>query len=275
MQNPALSREDGAQLLEQAFAQFNAASLKLESRYKELQSEVTTLQDRLEEKDLEVQRAQRLATLGQTAAAIAHEIRNPLGAMKLFVSLLRSEVSGRSAEEQLVSEIDRCITSLDNVVSNILQFSRGSALTFHPTNLEQLAREQCEVLQRLWGAELVLSLASSGSAYLEANEDALRQVLRNLLQNAAQAVRGKGTITLEIDGSRLNEVHLAVMDDGPGIPQQVLGTLFEPFITTKREGTGLGLALVRQIVQHHRGSIRASNRGGARFDLVLPRRQKD
>lgn len=265
-------RDQSLKLLEAAFARFTETGERLEARYQALLDETQLLKQQLREKEKEVKRAEKLATLGETAAAIAHEVRNPLGAIKLFISLLRRDVKEIPSAVTLVDQIDTSIISLNHVVENILQFSRGKALTFSPVNLHSLALEQVEMLRPGQAEVSKLSCVLRGSPFLVANEVALRQVLHNLVLNALQATRSQGTVIIDIDGEGQEQVHLTVQDDGPGIPEQVLGSIFDPFVTTKNEGTGLGLAIVQQLVAQHGGTIQADNAPGARFVVSLPRR---
>lgn len=268
-------RDQSLKLLEAAFTRFNETGERLELRYQALLAETEDLRQQLREKEKEVKRSEKLATLGETAAAIAHEVRNPLGAIKLFLSLLRRDVKAIPSAVTLVDQIDTSISSLNHVVENILQFSRDKPLIFAPVNLEAIVLEQIEILRPENGRLNQITCHVSGSPFLVANEVALRQIIHNLVLNALQATRYQGTIDITIEGHDLNQLTMIVKDDGSGIPEQLLATVFDPFVTSKNEGTGLGLAIVHQLVQQHHGSISVENRGGALFSVVLPRRPQD
>lgn len=255
----------------EAFERFTQASSRLEEKYLELQRETEDLRRQIKEKDEKIKRAERLSMLGETAAGIAHEIRNPLGAIKLFVSMLRRDLADRPQANKLVNEIDRSVTSLDQVVGNILSFSSQKTLALAPINLHALIKEQREHFICGTAAQAKIELNLKGSPFMLGNDGALRQVFYNLLLNALQATRYKGHITISVSDTEQNEVQIIVQDNGPGIPEELLGKVFDPFVTNKNEGTGLGLTVVRNIVEQHGGRAHACNRCGAEFSIVLPR----
>lgn len=257
-------------LLEQAFRRFNQASSKLEAKYQQLSLETNRLREQLHQKDLEIQRNERLATLGKTAAALAHEVRNPLGAIKLFLSLLRQDLADRPAALELIDQVGICIGTLDSVVSNILQFSRDQKPTFMPLNLHSIIQEQCALLEPLGTDRFAIQLDLQATPFIIGDQHGLRRVFSNLLLNSHQALNGHGQLRIE-SFDQENNVAVLVADNGPGIPERVIDTLFEPFVTTKNSGNGLGLAVVKQVLDQHNGSITVKNESGAQFLLLLPR----
>lgn len=258
-------------LLEQAFERFSEASKRLESRYEALLKETEVLREQIREKDLAIKRAEKLSMLGETAAAIAHEVRNPLGAMKLFVSLLQRDMADRPESGKLLSHIDQNISTLDHVVSNILQFAKKQSVSMSPVNVHSILREQVEHF-RMGPASSGISMNLEGEQFILGNEHALRQVFYNLLLNAQQATRYQGSIEITSRRNGDGTLELCIRDSGAGIDNTVLEKVFDPFVTTKNEGTGLGLAVVRQIVEEHGGSIRAANASGAQFTISFPQK---
>jgi len=256
-------------LLDQAFERFNDASSKLQERYEELARETDSLRERLRLKELEVKRAERLSTLGEMSAAIAHEVRNPLGAMKLFLSLLRDECAGNSGALSIVQQIETGATAIDNVVANILQFSRQKALPLEPVDLVAVLDDLRKYVGQICNQPEVLKVEITRPCRLIANESALRQAFNNLILNALQATRFLGPVEIRVSREE-QDICITVCDNGPGITAELLTTIFEPFVTSKNEGTGLGLAIVRQIIEHHGGTISARNNGGAVFNIRLP-----
>lgn len=256
-------------MLEQAFERFNEASKRLEVRYEALLRETEILREQVREKDLAIQRAEKLAMLGETAAGIAHEVRNPLGAMKLFVSLLQRDLADRPESVKILSHIDQNICTLNHVVSNILQFAKKQNVSFSPVNVHSILSEQIEHF-KLGPASSIFSVSLVGEPFLMGNEHALRQVFYNLLLNAQQATRYQGQIWVSANRETGGSLKIVVRDSGPGIESAVMEKVFDPFVTTKNEGTGLGLAVVRQIVEDHGGTIAGSNNGGAEFTLSFP-----
>lgn len=256
-------------LLEKAFARFTEASERLETQYSALLQETEVLREQVREKDLAIKRAEKLALLGETAAAIAHEVRNPLGAMRLFVSLLEQDLAGKPESLKILSHIDQSISTLDHVVSNILQFAKKTSATMAPVHVHSIIREQVEHFT-LSPRSAAITLDFQGSPFIQGNEHALRQVFFNVLLNAQQATRYQGRIDVSCRSLSTGDLEIRIHDDGPGIEEAVLQKLFEPFTTTKNEGTGLGLAVVRQIVEDHKGQVSALNEGGATFVLRFP-----
>ena len=253
----AVSNLERFRLLEGAFASFSSASERLEQRYEELQKEVEQLHAQLSAKDIEIKHAERLATLGKTAAAVAHEVRNPLGAIKLYLSMLREDLADQKSSLQLIDHVDGSIARIENVVSNILHFAKGSTLVLTPINLHSLIRAQREYFltmhpQLVGGIELDLK----GGELMLGHEDSLRQLFFNLFHNAFQAMEFNGHVYVSTWGRVGDDgLEITVRDEGPGIAPEIHERLFEPFVTNRGNGTGLGLAIVHQIVMQHGGSI--------------------
>jgi len=261
-------------MLMAAFEKFKEASSKLEERYSALRGEAEYLRKELQKKEIEVRRAERMAVLGQTAAALAHEVRNPLGAMKLFASLLREDLKALPKSIVLVDEIERSIGALDGVVSNVLQFAKEHESNLLPININSIISDQITVFKKLDRKDGVgFVTALSGASYILGNEQLLRQIFYNLFLNAAQAMHYKGTITVSTSTiKRETEEWLAISikDTGPGIPNHIIDNIFEPFVTGRDEGTGLGLAIVKKILDQHKAQIIVSNQDGAEFIIKFP-----
>jgi signal transduction histidine kinase len=273
MKNVAINIENSTEalVLADAFERFNAASARLEEHHEELQDEITTLKEKLREKEQEIEKAARLATLGETAAAIAHEVRNPLGAIKLFLSLLKQDVQGNAGAQKLITQIDAGIVSIEHVVSNILHFTKETPQNIAPVNLHALLHEQAALLEPLHKGKASIEIKASGNPYLPGDEHGLRRAIYNLLLNALQATRFTGKVTISCTRDENTPLTIECRDNGPGIPEQIIPKLFEPFVTSKNEGTGLGLAIVKRIIQQHGGVIRACNDNGAVFTISFQR----
>ena len=266
----APARMDETRALAGAMAAFSEASERLEARYLVLVSETESLREQLRVKEETIKKNERLATLGQMSAALAHEIRNPLGAIKLFVSLLRDDVRDNSNAAELVAEIERSITRLDDVVGNVLQLSRGHRLLMSPCNVHAIIDDAISHFRALSRGRATIHLSLRASPLIAGTETGIRQVVANLLTNSLQATAYVGTITITTCDSG-EYLELVVQDNGPGFPPSLLEHLGEPFMSAKNEGTGLGLAVVRTIVQAHGGTLSASNSGGARVAVTFHR----
>ena len=222
-----------------------------------------------------VERSRRLVELGQVAAGLAHEVRNPLASISGCVELLRV-AKGLSEEDQRVLGIVLRETGrLDQLLTRFLEFTRPAPPHARRVDLALVTAETLEVFARDPAASAVEIERALAPTSLECDPDQIRQVLWNLLVNAAQAMResGKGR-RIRVACAPLPDggASLAVEDDGPGIPPADAARVFTPFFTTKANGTGLGLAVVQRIADAHGGSVSAgaSPEGGARFALRLP-----
>jgi signal transduction histidine kinase len=265
-------RPEGITELSQMLERFNESSSKLELRYEALMQEVDNLRRQLAAKEEEIKRSERLSMLGETAAALAHEVRNPLGAITLFISMLKTDLKDRPQSVTLVEEIEKSVTSLNAVVSNVLHFAKNNALHRGPMNLHSLVQEIVQHFSRLYGTTAQFSLQMGGNPFIVADAESIRQCLYNLFTNALQVTSYRGAISVCLsDAGDEGAVRLVVSDNGPGIPSEIMPRIFEPFASGRREGTGLGLSIVKRIVEAHGGSIVARNTPGAEFVMSLPR----
>jgi signal transduction histidine kinase len=225
--------------------------------------------------ETEMARRERLATMGNMAAAVAHEIRNPLNAVSMGLQRLGAEFQPAEADEyrRLVGLMHGEVGRLNTIVEEFLSLARPVALTLAPLGADEALRDLAALLEAE-AAKRGVRVGVEAPADLpavRADRPRLAQVLLNLGLNALEAMPGGGTLTLraEAAGDRLV---LSVADTGTGIAPEVLPRLFEPYVTTKPRGLGLGLAIARRIVEAHGGRIEvASEPGrGSRFAVVLP-----
>jgi two-component system sensor histidine kinase HydH len=217
---------------------------------------------------------EKLASLGQLAAAIAHEVRNPLGVIRsaaqgVAEGLPPGDDDGQRACSFIQHEIDR----LNNVISALLAFARPPSLAQRSVAVGELLDAALLLAgDDLKGKQLhVRRDEAPDLPGVEADPDLMSQVLLGLLANAAQASATGAELTLEASRAG-SSVEIAVADRGPGVPAEIRSRVFEPFFTTRPRGTGLGLAIARQIVEAHGGTIEVGDRagGGARFAVRLP-----
>ncbi|MCB0318485.1 MAG: hypothetical protein KDD56_06985 [Bdellovibrionales bacterium] len=264
-----------ATALQEAFLRFNKASEDLQRKYSALKIETESLREQVKEKDLEIKRAEKLAMLGETAAGIAHEIRNPLGAIKLFISILKEDMAELPNSLKILNQIDKSVGTLDHVVSNILQFSKRKKSIFSPVNLASLINEQVNHFCSDTSS-IKFKLRIEGQPFVSGNEHSLRQVFYNLFLNACQSMKYTGEVQVHSFDDEQGNFVVLIKDNGDGIPEDILPRIFEPFVTSKNEGTGLGLSIVKQILDEHGAVIKASNAGidkkGAIFTISFNRK---
>jgi signal transduction histidine kinase len=278
-QPPALSdreRELGA-----IITAYNDVTERLKESHDRLQREVRRLSLEVADKNRELARRERLVALGEMAAGLAHEIRNPLGGIQLFACLLARDLADRPQQCALAQKISKGVQTLEKLVTDILAFAGQAEPRFRPVDLPRLIDETLDLARATFdriGVDVQCALPDDGrDLELHADPCQLQQALLNLLQNGAESA-GKGG-RVEISAAREADkcLRITVADNGRGIAPELLDRIFNPFFTTKDRGTGLGLAIVHRIAEAHGGSIRAANRrsGGAEFSLTLPRQHGD
>jgi nitrogen fixation/metabolism regulation signal transduction histidine kinase len=221
--------------------------------------------------------AERQAAWGEVARRLAHEIKNPLTPIQLSAERLQHKLSDKLDESgaQLLQRATQTIVSqvaaMKNMVNDFANFARGPALKLTRLDVHKLIKE----VLGLYEANAIHTVLKLEASRSEVNGDAtrLRQVIHNLLQNAQDALQGvaQPQITLRSE-LRGGEIQLCVEDNGAGFPESVLSRAFEPYRTTKTKGTGLGLPIMKKIVEEHGGhiSIENSANGGARINISLP-----
>jgi signal transduction histidine kinase len=229
--------------------------------------------------------ADRLSSLGELAASIAHEINNPLAVISESAGWLRSktrnaETSKSDLEAAVGLALDKIESAIDRAVRisrNFLRFARAPDTLVRDIDLGELATEVRDLTSKTAAdadIEINVTIPSGTDLTLRSDPFQLRQVLLNLVTNAVQAIDNDGRVEITVGGDAKN-VHVAVADDGPGIPEENIERIFEPFFTTKDEGqgTGLGLAVSRGIVEKLSGRIEVVSRpgSGCTFRVVLPR----
>lgn len=229
---------------------------------------------RLEE---QVQRSRRLSAMGEMAASLAHEIRNPLGSLELFSSLLRRELEGDTDKANLADNILMVVKNLTNITSNLLFFARPCTPALKPVSVDTVLDETLIFCQHLIGQNSV-SLGKKFSAadhMVDIDRELMKQVFLNIILNALQAMEDGGKLSITTARHR-GCIEIEISDTGPGIEQEYLDKIFDPFFTTKERGTGLGLAIVHNIIRAHNGAIEARSRKGkgTSFLISLPTRHR-
>ncbi len=227
-----------------------------------------------EDSNATLKKVERLATVGQVAASIGHELRNPLAVMQTSLILLGRRVPDEPKVQRHLKKLDDQIGLCSAIISDLLELARDRPPDRRPSDLCALVEEALTVVPRPDAVEISLSMPPSLEP-ISVDPGQLRQLVVNLVLNAVQAVGPVGEVEIRV-AERDDGVALCVEDSGPGIPEDVGRRLFEPLFTTRSTGTGLGLALCRRVTEKQGGTINAANRegGGARFVFVLPRKEE-
>ncbi|MEZ4298406.1 MAG: ATP-binding protein [Polyangiaceae bacterium] len=229
----------------------------------------------------ELVQAERLATIGKMAAHITHEIRNPLSSIGLNVELLEEEIAGQEGAEStaLVTAIKAEVDRLSRIAEQYLSVARRPRPHFARERLDDLVRELLAFVQpELARAKVRADIDTDDAASeVELDESQLRQALLNLVRNAREAMPEGGTLSVSVRSIEPAAAEIVIEDEGVGIPEEVIANVFDPFFTTKARGTGLGLAVTREIIEAHGGHITCERRTprGTRFRIWLPRHQPE
>lgn len=217
--------------------------------------------------------SERLATIGQLAATIGHELRNPLAVIETSLHLLRRRSSLDEGAHKHLDRIGEQVDLSGTIIEDLLALASDRPPHRQPVDLAELSRDAVSLLPIPSGVEVRVTIPDTLSK-VRVDRTQVRQVVLNLVSNAVQAISGSGVggvveVHARLDGD--GTLTLSVTDDGPGVQPEVRATLFEPLVTTRRTGNGLGLALCKRIVENHGGTITVEERPvGARFVLRLP-----
>jgi len=217
---------------------FNQATERLGQSYRT----IGELQKEIAEKDRQLARKTRLETLGRMAANLAHEIRNPLGGIQLYASMLRRDLESDVRKVEVLDRILGAITGLDSLVEDMLAFGREIEPRRKMQPLRPLVEQALDLARGILEPKRV-RVDLSVEAKAEVDGEMMQRVFLNIIANAAQAVGEGGRLSIAA-GDRA----IAFTDDGPGIAPEILEKIFTPFLTTKTKGTGLGLAIAHKIV---------------------------
>ena len=270
---------------------FNRMSLQLRSANEEIVAWAKTLEDRVEQKTRELKRAsahvlqvEKMASIGKMAAVVAHEINNPLSGILTYAKLLRKWIQRGEAETSKRGEAEQCLDLIagesrrcGDLVKNLLTFSRTAPMNVETTNIGRVIERSVRLIQHqleLTGIRLILEVPED-LPLIQCDPAQIEQVLLALIMNAIDAMPRGGNLWLRASvPPTASELSIEVRDDGSGIAPEILPHIFEPFLTTKEagKGVGLGLAVSRSIIERHQGRIEAfSEHGkGTSFIVCLP-----
>jgi C4-dicarboxylate-specific signal transduction histidine kinase len=219
--------------------------------------------------------AEKLASIGQLAAGVAHEINNPL----TNISLLTTSIRRKTDDPVIIEKLDKLTVQRKiaaRIVNDLLQFSRKTEPKFKKINLADVVSKALELLvQKEAGKVIIQNNLEGHKLWVRGDTDLLRQVFINIFENAYDEMVDGGTMVIDYKSIGLDLIELEISDSGPGIPENILGKIFDPFFSTKQAemGTGLGLSICHGIIKIHEGKIYAQNHKphGASFFIQLPR----
>ena len=289
--------EMGERDLAELLGAFNEVTTKLQAAHESLRAEVVRLQGELRQANEQIERGKRLAELGEMAAGIAHEVRNPLGSIRLYARMLVDDLGvgeDRAKERAIAEKIGSATRGLDAVVTDVLAFAREMRPRSEPVEVGGMisrAIEECLASDREEhaGAGRVLIVRDDEMAEMDGeivvcDTSQMHRALVNVLRNGIQAMREQGgecEIRVSVErrtlpdstGTANSFTAIVVRDSGPGVPPGVMERMFNPFFTTRATGTGLGLAIVHRTMDAHAGRVLVRNvdgRLGAIVELLLP-----
>jgi signal transduction histidine kinase len=242
---------------------------------------INPMRQKLDESQAIIERQEKLASLGVLAAGVAHEIRNPLTAIKARLFTQQKALKSGSPELEDAVVIGNEINRLERIVKDFLQFARPAEPKLEIISAESALREIRSLMApQLERSAIEIKLELDGATQIRADAAQLKQVLINLVQNAAESIQGAGTVTLRerktmarLNGQPIQAVVLEVEDTGKGISPEVQKRLFDPFFSTKDSGTGLGLSIAARIIEKHGGLLEFQTQlnRGTTFGIVLPK----
>ncbi len=287
--------------LAELIAAFNQVTTNLQRSHEKLHGEVSRLRAELHEASVQIERSRRLAALGEMAAGIAHEVRNPLGSIRLYARMLEQDLAERSVDREIAVKIGRSVAEIEGIVGDVLSFAREYRLNWGEVEawgaMERALEAACPEQDPLWRQVGVARDGPREPLGFDADASLVQQALLNLVRNALQAMEdhpapGSGhrlvlAVTrrdLVVGERRVPGVSLAVRDSGRGVSEEVVARMFNPFFTTRHTGTGLGLAIVHRIMDAHGGRVEVRNNRetagaageepGACAELIFPLRRE-
>ncbi len=248
-------------------------------------NEMTARLGRMRELESQLHQVEKAAVVGRLAAAIAHEIRNPLNYINLTLDHLRSsfapqDQTKRDTFERLADQLKSEVARINRHITDFLKYSRPSALELQPLDLRLQAEDALRMISgQAQESGIITSLKQDGEVpTVFADKDSLRSVFTNLLINGLEAIDGEGgTVEIHLSAEAADRARVEIRDTGRGIAAEDIAKIFEPYYSTKETGTGLGLAIVKKAIDDHYGSISVSSKegSGTTFAIILPTEPKE
>ena len=260
---------------------------QLKDEFRELATSFNEMAISLNEQQHKIQQAERLAAVGELAAGLAHEVKNPLAGIKVSIEVLKNELHLEQEDKEIFLRIINEINRIELLLKNLLNYARPLKPQYGSVSLHEILDTLVKTSEfslrspseksRMTKEIIFVKDFAVDMPRIQADAGQLQQVFLNLFLNGIDAITGKGTITIKTERGPDESVQVRISDTGTGIDPEVLKMVFNPFFTTKSKGNGLGLAICRRLVEQHNGSIEVFNntgRGGVTFVITLPEKQK-
>lgn len=229
----------------------------------------------IELNQIKMEHADRLATSGQMAASIAHEIKNPtagvLGALKILREELYLEPDKIEIFDEMITQLER----INNTVNDLLSYARPTSPEFTPVDLTEIMKKTISLMSKTGNSAIIKTSFSDKNIIIEADKKQLQQVIWNVMLNAQDALDTGGEIILKLE-DKDDFITITITDNGKGIPEKEIESVFKPFYSMKHKGTGLGMTITKRIIEQHNGSIRIQSKvgTGTTVYITLPKLQK-
>ena len=261
---------------------FNDLTSKLHASHEQLKSEVVRLSGELSKASGELERSRRLAALGEMAAGIAHEVRNPLGSIRLYARMLVEDLANQPEQKKLSEKIVTAARGLESIVGDVLTFSKEFKIRHAQVDARDLFESCLEACKHdgVVGHDTVKATLPPQGTMFMGDASLLKQALVNVIRNAYEAMNdANGPHALKLTATlNAGVLSLGVTDSGPGIKPEVVARMFNPFFTTRAAGTGLGLPIVHRIAEAHGGRVEVRNNSeisgagsrGATIAIIMP-----
>ncbi|WP_428386567.1 sensor histidine kinase [Mucisphaera sp.] len=261
---------------------YNEVTDKVALSHARLESEVTRLRKELVSTNAQLQRSRRLSALGEIAAGIAHEIRNPLGGIALYAQMALEDLKAENTAERTdnvanhLTKIAEAVRGLDGIVYDVLHFARDMQPRKDWVDIRTLFDQAINAHRpeiEAANVQVTIDCDQPCDGQVHADPGLLHQAILNLVRNATEAMaKSEGERHLLIKTRTIaGDDRIVIRDTGPGIDRELIDRIFNPFFTTRHTGTGLGLAIVHRIIDAHNGSIAVHSDNGAVFTCTLPR----
>jgi two-component system sensor histidine kinase HydH len=225
----------------------------------------------------EIARSQRLASLGNLAAGVAHEIRNPLSSIKGFATYFKERYRDNPLDGETADIMLQEVERLNRVITQLLDFARPVTLEKKPTAIRPLISQTLKMIAgQAEAKQIAIQADLPDCPEVMIDADKIKQVFLNLFLNALEMMTAGGILQVKVRPAEGNAVHITISDSGPGIDEKHLAHIFDPYFTTRPAGTGLGLSIVHKIIEAHDGEIRVESTpgAGATFTIRLPIMEK-